>query len=289
MKANKVYIWIFLSLLLSTCGNKNDWSIIESYDNGKLKKKARSIDDSTHIEISYYVSGNVESKNIYINKLLDGEAIQYYDSAATVIQSIRYYLKGILNGPYYDFNKDNSLKYYCRYQDGKKIGDCISYRDNGEIEHVRNFVVVNQKSYLNQIISFSNSSVVNFSNSDFVRILFDTKEENDFVTVIRPPRNTFNSKLCAKIFKFKASHESFSTYDIADAVYSDSVCTETDNVEVIFPHASDQEQVLLVVELTQLDKKNQLDGAIPFETRTLYYNLSYSKRIMNIIDKNKFN
>lgn len=99
-------------------------------------------------KITYYENGRIKSKTF----LLDNKNVQhkYFNSERNNIEIVTTYENDTLSSSNFYYSNDNLRKKGVFYLDSLEIGNWNFYDIDGNITDVREFLIINKKSYLNQ-------------------------------------------------------------------------------------------------------------------------------------------
>nr|WP_321452866.1 hypothetical protein [uncultured Carboxylicivirga sp.] len=133
-------------------------------------------------EIEYYEDGSIRSL-VEINSqgLREGEFIEYYPEGNTM--RIALFKNDTLNGFYKLLYKDGSIKEKGKYKNGLPIGWIEYYDKDNYINQKNQYVIIEDTSYLNQIIFYKKDGEIDYSKSYFFKFSFPVNEPKDTVKV----------------------------------------------------------------------------------------------------------
>lgn len=150
----KKLLVIFYIILLSCQNNEKPLmkqycttSMLDYYDNGKIKTITNLLNDSTSVTINYYESGIIESTSRRKNGLRSGSCLKY-DEKGNLFLIESYYLD-------------------------KKHGSELKY-NKGILNYLQQYIIVGDSSYLNQYIFYDDFGNIRKERSRFYSILYET-------------------------------------------------------------------------------------------------------------------
>lgn len=137
---------LFSLLILFSCSNSNTTK--EFYEDGSLKKEYTLINRLKEGEEKiYYESGNLKTLKQYFKGILKDSVKTYYDDPIKKIKKIQ-------------FNDDLIIEYYKNgkiFSKGKlntanqRVGEWRFYTKNGLLSEIREYLIIDGQSYVNQL------------------------------------------------------------------------------------------------------------------------------------------
>ena len=93
----------------------------EEYPDGKLKSVQHFRNGLRHgLTKTYYPSGNIESKNDFLDDKLEGRCINYYDMPGKLIKEVLNFKNGKPHGKQSSYSTSRKLLFRDFYKNGKK-------------------------------------------------------------------------------------------------------------------------------------------------------------------------
>ena len=168
-KRNSLFI-AFL-LLLNGCMSDHE---IDYYETGTVKSTYSIVNGIKNgIGIKYYDNSIIKYLCNYKDGKLNGIALSY-DSTGN-LDKIQTWKDGSLNGPFQIFYSDGSIKEKYYVKDGIVEGEYLMFYPNGKIKERKEYIVRNEKSELNQYLSYNLKSDIEVEKSNYFT-LFSKKD-----------------------------------------------------------------------------------------------------------------
>ncbi|WP_062053848.1 toxin-antitoxin system YwqK family antitoxin [Aquimarina longa] len=147
-----IFLCVISIVIVSCFNSQNKKKVIRNYKDGT--KEVYTVINDSILEgklIGYYNSGNISYESIYKNGKKIDSSIYYYDSKEKKITAIEH----IINENTVFFKSFNSsgkiVKKGKYYNDSIKIGKWKNYDKNGNLDYIREYKIINDKSYTNQL------------------------------------------------------------------------------------------------------------------------------------------
>ncbi|WP_103863456.1 hypothetical protein [Aquimarina sp. I32.4] len=226
MRSNIVVLLLISSVFFISCKAELT-KIVTKFDNGNIEEFYFIDKDSLKQgeTIVYYKSGRISIKTKYINDDVKDTVYYHRDDKANRVRMIKFYYDN--DSTYYkDYYKNGNVRQKGIYNtEDKRIGIWKNYNENGTPSFIKEYKIINAKSYTNQTWQLlSNGDTLNAGTNmkykiaprkvklgDSIRFFFQSDvaehpNESDFVVVI--PRdytqknfNTDFSNIKEKFYK----------------------------------------------------------------------------------------
>ncbi len=138
----KLNILLFTTLFALCFSCKNQYELVEKFDDTGTKTESFQIDKETGliegVHYKYFPNGNVEQQSDYKNNKLEGKRILFYENGDTLI--IESYANARYVGLYKSFHPGNVLESEGNYAAGMMDGEWTFYYDNKQIKEVVQFI-----------------------------------------------------------------------------------------------------------------------------------------------------
>ena len=205
------YIYIvFLYLLFFSCENKT----VEYYKSGKKKNEYILKDGKKEgVYKEFYSNGNLKVIHNFKNNVLIDSSI-YFFKKNTKKKFIRFWKE---NNQIYEINYDtlgNIISKGYLTNDFNRINKWEEYGNNDLLESIQEYVIVDNKQYLNQYWSLNKNRDTLFYKSNFFKIALS----NDTITKGKPYKGILY--LDAPFFKDKNSEIELFIYKSNDKGYT---------------------------------------------------------------------
>lgn len=126
----KLFLFAFLFIALTSCGDQLKEEVVQSYDNGQsaclhyVNKKNECVR-----EVQFYENGAVKMEGGMKNDKRFGEWKSYFPDGK--VQSTGYFENGIRTGEAMVYHENGNLFMKGQYKDGKKTGEWFFYDEQG--------------------------------------------------------------------------------------------------------------------------------------------------------------
>ena len=142
------------------------------YENGNIKKVCiKEVFSDTIICKEYFKNGNIKLFKKYYNNELNSHVIKYYKNG--IKHEVFSYRNGMAHGVYKEYYKNGVIKKEGYFDKGKASGDFYYYDKRGRLNEIREYVILEDESYLNQIKYFDIEGYI-IGGSEFYEVLHNS-------------------------------------------------------------------------------------------------------------------
>ncbi|MFT3739685.1 MAG: hypothetical protein QM786_13075 [Breznakibacter sp.] len=164
---------LFLFLLLTSCGNKDE--IVEYYQNGAIKSVYMLKNGFREGDSKDYDSlGNLQLKSEWANNQLHGVQTEYFQNGR--VKALYNWMDGVKHGSYVLFAKTGSIIQTGEYYEGLLCGYQNRFED-GMLMQSRHYVLVNDSDYLNQFFVFDGFGNIKYERSLYYSIAYQERHD----------------------------------------------------------------------------------------------------------------
>jgi len=168
-EVNMRCLLFFVLILVVSCGNSIKQNK-EFYENGSLKLFYETFNGLKHGKsVEYYPNGKIKEESNWVNGTINGLFIQYYESGN--LESTSIWLNGERHGNSVKYDEIGNLVYVKTYHCNKASG-CEMFFYKGIMYQSRQYVLVNDSSYLNQMIRYDNFGYLRDYGSSFFSLYY---------------------------------------------------------------------------------------------------------------------
>ena len=169
MNKHTLIIALFvLGLTLEMC--KNSSKRTEYYENGnlwKVYKVENGLKNGKCIE--YYENKNKKSVTCWKNDTLSGLAKYFYINGNLKIECN--WLDNNMHGEIKEYYQDGILKKNGNYFDNFEVGEFKYYNNDGQLKIIRNYIIVGNKSEVNEFYYFNSKGDTIKDKSNYFKII----------------------------------------------------------------------------------------------------------------------
>ena len=186
---------ISLIFLFNNCDHPK-YNNYTYFENGNIHSKCEMNGNLRNGKcVEYNKDGSIYAITNWKNDTLNGLASEYYKSGK--LKASYTWLNGKLTGEFKMYYENGSLKESGFLEKGKKVGFVKYFKSGGQLSAIRNYLIKNDKSFLNEVIVFYPNGDTNYQKSNF----FEIKIRKDTIKL----GETFRAKLVLKAPYFKNS------------------------------------------------------------------------------------
>jgi antitoxin component YwqK of YwqJK toxin-antitoxin module len=118
----------------------------------------------------YYPSGNLKMiAGINNDSIFDGLYEEYYETGEIKVKT--FYKNGLIIDTVFSFHKNGNVESKGIQKNSQQLGWWFYYDLNGKLKEKREFLLVDETPYLNQIIRYNSNGIIDYGNSSFFDIL----------------------------------------------------------------------------------------------------------------------
>jgi len=192
---NRFLPTILLAFILYSCNTSN--IKVEKYENGNVKSRfTLENDKKSGICYEYYEDETIKSISNWKKGKKNGRQILYMPNGQ--INEVSFFSNGLLNGQVIKYDDYGNISEIGCYHTGAENGYFAKYH-NGQLFQLRQYIIINKQSTVNQYWNFDDSGNLNTNISNYftVNYPYDSIKVNKeiFIEVSLPAPFFENSNL----------------------------------------------------------------------------------------------